>query len=66
MDVEIDNDLTDDEDEGILDIEEAMHQDEDSEYKVLEISTSKNDFACSKLLLIESSVRCWLVSFFRL
>lgn len=31
--------------EGILDIEETMHQDEDSEYKVLEISTSKNDFA---------------------
>lgn len=31
--------------EGISDIEEGVHQDEDSEYKVLEISTSKNDFA---------------------
>lgn len=31
--------------DGIVDIEEAMHQDEDSEFKVLEISTLKNNFA---------------------
>lgn len=31
--------------DGIVDIEEAMHQDEASEFKVLEISTSKNNFA---------------------